>query len=74
MAKTGHLKTGRDELLKQFFVYDGSNRVTDIYEAHADANHGQPCLRTRYTYDGTSNRVLKMKEVDATWDSSYELS
>lgn len=67
------LKTGEKEYIKAYLVYDGSSRLTTIYEARANADHGAYCLKTTYAYDGTSNRVQKSKEEDATWDSSWDI-
>lgn len=72
MSDTGHLKTAKHELLKQYVVYDGSGRMTDIYEARNDAADGAPCLRTRYSYDGTSSRILKRLETTDVWSAAYD--
>lgn len=69
----GNLRTNALENIKQHFVYDVSNRMTDVYEARANARNGDPCLRTTYTYVSTSTRVQAMKETDATWDSSWDI-
>jgi len=73
MGDTMHLKTNQNETVKQFLVYDINGRMTDIYEAHSGAEHGTPCLRTRYQYDGATNRVLKRLEVLSTWDSTWDM-
>jgi hypothetical protein len=59
--------------VKQYIVYDGSGRMTDVYTAHTNAITGTPCTRTRYSYDGTSSRVEKRKEQDATWDATWDI-
>lgn len=71
--RTAALKTNQAERTKSFMVYDGSGRMTDVYEAHAEAVTGTPCLRTQYSYDGVSGRVLKRLETNSTWDASYDI-
>lgn len=70
--RTSILKTTLRERVKQYIVYDGSGRATDIYEVHADARDGDPCLRTRYSFDGATNRVVKRYETEDVWSSSYD--
>lgn len=60
----------RNEPLKLFRVYDGSNRVQYQYEAITHAVDGDPCMRTEYVYDGVSTRLLKMKETIDVWVSA----
>lgn len=60
------------ERTKNFCVYDGSGRMTDNYEAQADAVTGTPCLRTRYSYDGVTSRILKRVELVDAWDASFD--
>ena len=71
--KYAHLKTDQNEYIKSYLAYAGSSRLQYVYEAKANAAHGDPCLKTTYTYVATSTRVEKMKEEDATWDSSYDI-
>jgi hypothetical protein len=73
MADTAHLKTNRNELVKQYIVYDGNGRMTDVYEARNDAEDGTPCLRTQYTYDGASSRIEKRLETLDTWLAAYDI-
>ena len=61
------------EVLKVYRVYDGSDRLTEQYEALANAIHGGPALKTEYVYDGATTKVLKMKESLTTWDSSWDI-
>lgn len=61
------------EAMKLYRVYDVTNRVQYQYEAPAKALDGDPCMRTEYVYDGTSNRVLKMKETVQNWSSSWDI-
>lgn len=70
---SGYVKTHSLENIKQYLTYDGSSRMEYVYEARANAAHGDPCLKTQYAYDGVSTRIIKMKETEATWDSSYDI-
>lgn len=71
---TGLLKTNLHELVKKFVVYDGNSRPTDVYEARANAQDGDPCLRTQYAYvSPTSTLVEKQLEVAATWDADWDI-
>lgn len=72
MSDTGHLKTQEHELVKQYIEYDGSARVEYVYTVRADAVDNTPCSVVRYAYDGTTSRVIYMKEYTATWDISWE--
>jgi len=72
-TKTEQLKTHAHELVKQYFVYDISLRCTDMYTASYDAANGAPCLRTQYSYDGSSSRIVKRKETNSTWDSTWDM-
>ncbi len=67
------LTTGAKEYVKQYFVYDVSNRMTDVYEARANARDGEPALRTSYTYIGVTNNVQAMKEAESLWDSDWDI-
>lgn len=71
--KRSVLKTQAGELIKQYHVYDGSDRLTDIYTANTDTPDGGNCSRVQYEYDGVSSRVVKMKETIGTWSSSYDI-
>jgi hypothetical protein len=71
--RTSRLKTTAYELVKQYLVYDGSGRCTDVYTVQTDAADDTPCTRTQYEYDGVSSRVLKRKESNSTWDSSWDI-
>ena len=59
---TSALKTHAHELVKQYISYDGSNRVEYVFTAYFNADHGDPCERTQYVYDGGTSRVIKRKE------------
>lgn len=63
----------RQEPVKMFRVYDAGNRLVTQYEAVTHAKSNDPCMRTDYTYDGTSSRVVKLKESVDTWLASYDI-
>lgn len=67
------LQTLGREIMKVYRVYDGSDRLVTQYEAVANCEHGKPCVKTEYTYVGATTRIEKMKESQATWDSSYDI-
>ena len=68
------LKSQGAELVKQYLVYDGVNRVTQVYSAHYRATDGTPCTLVTYEYrDATSRQVSKMRESMSTWDASYDI-
>jgi hypothetical protein len=73
MAKTNFITTGKNECLKTYIVYDGLSRMEYIYEVHADAQDGAPCLVTQYAYDGASQRIVKSKEYHGVWLAAYEI-
>lgn len=68
-----YLKNMAREPIKLFRVYDVSNRVWIQYECVTHTLPGEACLKTEYVYDGTSTRVLKLKESLSTWDISFEV-
>lgn len=61
------LKSIKSEPLKLYRVFDGLNRVQYQYETITHMENNGPCMRTEYVYDGTSSRVVKMKETIDTW-------
>lgn len=68
------LITQGNELIKQFTVLDGQGRPEFIYTAHRDAAHGAFCTVVQYAYFNlTTTQVEKMREDNATWDSSYDI-
>lgn len=67
------LTTIRQEPVKMIRVYDAGNRLITQYEAVTHAQDGDPCMRTDYTYDGSSSRVLKLKETVDTWLAAYDI-
>jgi hypothetical protein len=66
------IQSFQKEGIKQHIEYDGSNRMTEVYEAMAYAEHGDHCTKTSYQYDGASNRVSGMKEEMSTWNSAWD--
>ena len=69
---TDYLKTGTKEFIKTYVVEDVSGRAEYVYEARTGAGDGDPCLVTRYGYNGTTARIQKTKEYEAEWDSSWD--
>ena len=67
------LKTLKNEALKEYRVYDVQNRPSAIYQVYTDAEHGDNCLKTEYTYDGLSNRIIKKRETVALWDALWDI-
>jgi len=61
------------EAIKSYSTFDGSLRLENIYVAHVDTEAGEACMRTQYTYDGTSTRVEKTKESLAAWDAAWDI-
>ena len=69
----GQLISGEKEYIKQYFEYDGSGRMTTVYEARANAADGAICLKTTYEYDGATTRIAKMAEEEAEWDADWDI-
>lgn len=67
------VRTHMNEAIKQFLVYDGSNRMVTTYVAATNAVDGDTCLRTDYTYVGASVRIEKMKESLDVWQSIWDI-
>jgi hypothetical protein len=67
------LNTLKNEIVKVFKVYDGSDRLIEQYEALANAAANAPCLKTEYTYIGATTKVEKMKESIGVWLAAYEI-
>ena len=71
---TEHLKTQEGTLVKQWIVYDGVGRPSEIYTAETGAIDGKSCTKTEYEYvDATTSRVLKMKESNSNWDATWDI-
>ncbi len=67
------LNTLKNEVVKVFKVYDGSDRLITQYEAVANAADQAPCLKTEYTYIGATTKVEKMKESQGVWLAAYDI-
>ena len=57
--------------IKTYSVYDGSDRLTEFYEAAIDAENGDRALKTTYTYWTTTTLVKGSKEELSAWDTSW---
>lgn len=71
-SKSAQIKTHLNELVKTYTAYDVNGRPEYVYTAAEDAEDGAPCLVTRYSYDGTSQRVVYLKESNTTWQTAWE--
>lgn len=67
------IKTSQQQYVKTHSVFDGSFRLTHIYEAASATTNGAPCMVTRFSYDGSSSRIENSVEEDAFWDSSWDI-
>lgn len=70
---TDRIKSQLNEARKAYYEYDGSDRLSKIYEAPIDAENGNTALITELTYDGVSLRIQKEKEYLGTWSSAYDI-
>jgi IMP cyclohydrolase len=70
---TDFIRAHLNEATKEYIVYDGTSRMTEVYVATVDAEDGEPCLKTTYEYDGVSTRIVKRKEELDLWDSSWDI-
>jgi len=66
------IKTQLSEGVKEHVTYDGSARITHHYTAPLSAGNGDPCLLTRYQYDGVTTRITDLVEEIGTWDGSWD--
>ena len=64
----------RGEMLKEYVEYDGNQRKTKRDQTISRALDGDFALETRYYYDGTSQRIIYIKEDIVSWDASWEQS
>ncbi len=60
------------EAIKQHFVYDGVDRMIEVYTALSGAEDGADCGKCTYAYDGSSTRITGMKEELSTWDEAWD--
>ncbi len=67
----GELITHQREYMQSYIVRDGGGRMLTVYEARANAQDGNPCLRTDYNYNA-DGLITGMKEEKAAWDSSWD--
>lgn len=63
-----------NDAVKMHHVYDVSNRLITFYTTQINAANGEACLATKYTYDGTSNRVVGAREYLTTWNSAWDIT
>lgn len=70
---TSRITTLKNEVMKTFAVYDGSDRLIELYEAVTTAEDGDPCLKTEYAYIAASTRVEKTKESYDVWLAIWEI-
>lgn len=70
---TDFLKSHAEECVKMHFEYDGLDRMTQVYVAMVDADDGDKCMLTTYSYVGATGKVDNMKEELADWDSSWDI-
>lgn len=69
---TNLLKTQLHEFTKQYITYDAYSRPEYVYTTGVNTINGGPCSIVRYSYSGTSTRVVYMKEYSGAWDTSWE--
>lgn len=67
------LKTGVNEPVKQYCVYNGDGLLTELYEARANAEDGDKCMLTEYTYVTGTTRIEKTRESISEWDSTWDI-
>jgi len=60
-------------VVKTKTIYDGSNRAITRYEAVANANNGQACIKTSYTYVGATTQIDATKEEMDVWQSAWDI-
>lgn len=73
-SQTAALKSQASELIKLHVVLDGQDRPEFVYTARTETPNGGPCTRVQYVYkDASSTVVIKMKEINDTWNSSFDI-
>ncbi len=60
------IKDGR----KSYHVYDG-NKLIELYEGVSEAEAGDPCLVTYYSYDANNN-IQYISEEISVWQVAYD--
>jgi hypothetical protein len=73
ISKEEIINTLQKEAMKEYYEYDGNNRVVRLWQAATDTPHGGACLYTQYSYVADSSNREKMKEAVVAWDSAWEL-
>jgi hypothetical protein len=58
--------------VKSYCIYDASRRITHLYEATANCEHGDKCLLTRFKYVGDTSDILSTIETVVEWDSAWD--
>ena len=67
------LKTMLNEFVKTYIVLDGQGRQHLVYQAKANAKHGEICLVTENVYNGPASTVIiAVKEAEGVWDGSWD--
>jgi len=70
------LKSLLNEGMKSAMIRDAAGRPSILYEAHIEAEIGDPCLRTIYKYvdgaAGTSRKTVAWEETIVAWNG-YEV-
>lgn len=74
MAEDGraYIKVCDSEFTKKYYVYDVSDRVTEIYEAPVNAANGAPCMKTTIGYWTTTTKVKLVVHSASTWNTAWE--
>lgn len=70
--KTSLIKTSLNEYTKCHQEFDSQSRLEYLYTAGVQAQTGDPCMVTRYSYVGGTSYVSYMKEYEGTWNESWE--
>ena len=67
------IMNAKTDLMKWHYEYDVYERPIAVYECGANADHGAQCMKTTYTYVGTSSAIVGAKETVSTWDSVWDI-
>ena len=71
---TSGLTTQKNELTKQFMVYDVNDRPLIVYSCGYLTPDQGTCTRVDYTYiSPTSTLVEKMRESNDVWLAAYDI-
>lgn len=72
--KSQFIKSMLAERSKSFRIYDGNNRLTDLYEAPVGTVDNEDCLHTQFTYTGATDLTIeKTSEGVGTWLAAYDI-